>query len=609
MKRLKTLFILLISHFAVHGQYIILGKVSSSIGEPLIGASIVVKGTAQSTKADVDGLYRLQLPDAGSYLLQASLMGFSSIEKKVLLAGDSLVKVDFVLEAGVLLDEVVLSSRESSRRDRKLRKSRSKAKDVLTPTTLSLERAPRDFSESSPAPPKGVAVFERSDFADDALQAGTLTAGEIHDFSKWELWNDILETDLEAHQKEWGIYPSHRFMIQLTTEDGAPVRDAQVALYRGQDQVWQAHSDNTGKAELWTNLFERTTESPAGYRAKVLYEGQEYEIRDLQKFQQGINHLTLREPCDLPVQVDIMFVVDATGSMGDEIRYLQTELEDVMQRTQASNQDLALRLGSIFYRDQEDEYLTRKHDLTADVGSAINFIKTQGAEGGGDYPEAMDVALEEALEQVSWSDRALTKLLFLVMDAPPHQDAATVAKMHRLIESAAARGIRIVPVSGSGIDKSTEYLVRSMALATNGTYVFLTDHSGVGNPHLEPTTDSYDVEKFNDLLVRLIGQFTEVHACKEPIAIATPNPDQDPKEERQLHCYPNPTSGIFFIDLKSKPENLFLTDSAGKILMKIPATDPGTIEVNLANFPAGLYYVKEGGEETSATGRIVLNRL
>jgi hypothetical protein len=51
--------------------------------------------------------------------------------------------------------------------------------------------------------------------------------------------------------------------------------------------------------------------------------------------------------------------------------------------------------------------------------------------------------------------------------------------------------------------------MRFFAIATNGTYVFVTDHSGVGNPHLEPSVGEYTVEKLNDLMVRLINEFSE----------------------------------------------------------------------------------------------------
>src|SRR6185436_20046360 len=86
----------------------------------------------------------------------------------------------------------------------------------------------------------------------------------------------------------------------------------------------------------------------------------------------------------------------------------------------------------------------------------------------------------------------------------------------KLIMQATAKGIRIIPVTCSGIDKSTEYLLRSFALATNGTYVFLTDHSGIGYHHIEPTTDKYDVELLNDIFFRVIYNFSHTMECTPP---------------------------------------------------------------------------------------------
>lgn len=41
-------------------------------------------------------------------------------------------------------------------------------------------------------------------------------------------------------------------------------------------------------------------------------------------------------------------------------------------------------------------------------------------------------------------------------------------------------------------------------------YVFLTDDSGIGNDHLEPTPSDYKVEKLNNLIVRLIEKYAGV---------------------------------------------------------------------------------------------------
>ena len=71
----------------------------------------------------------------------------------------------------------------------------------------------------------------------------------------------------------------------------------------------------------------------------------------------------------------------------------------------------------------------------------------------------------------------------------------------------AEKGIRLIPLASSGVNTETEFLLRSWAVMTGGTYTFLTNHSGIGGDHLEPTIGEYEVEKLNDLLVRVIAEY------------------------------------------------------------------------------------------------------
>jgi Mg-chelatase subunit ChlD len=203
-----------------------------------------------------------------------------------------------------------------------------------------------------------------------------------------------------------------------------------------------------------------------------------------------------------------MFVVDATGSMGDEINYLKSELEDIVGRVQSSDNQEVIRLGMTFYRDHGDEYLVRNFDFKTDIKQIQADLNQQSAGGGGDFEEAVDEALDNAINQQQWSTTATTRLLFLILDAPPHHDLQRIKTMQKNIEAAAEKGIKIIPVVASGIDKNTEFLMRMTAQATNGTYVFLTDDSGVGNSHLKPTIGSYQVEYLNNLILRLIKKYS-----------------------------------------------------------------------------------------------------
>ena len=100
-------------------------------------------------------------------------------------------------------------------------------------------------------------------------------------------------------------------------------------------------------------------------------------------------------------------------------------------------------------------------------------------------------------------------LAFLLLDAPPHHNQEVMESIRKSIETYAANGIKLIPIAASGIDKNTEFLLRLMAIFTDGTYVFITNHSGIGNDHIEPTIGQYQVELLNELIVRLIGEYTE----------------------------------------------------------------------------------------------------
>ncbi|MBN2814590.1 MAG: VWA domain-containing protein, partial [Bacteroidales bacterium] len=204
-----------------------------------------------------------------------------------------------------------------------------------------------------------------------------------------------------------------------------------------------------------------------------------------------------------------LFVVDATGSMTDEIDYLKSELLDVINRVEDMNNELSLRIGSVFYRDEGDEYLTRVSPFSTNLNATLSFINDQHADGGGDYEEAVHTALNTAITQLSWSKNARARLLFLLLDAPPHLTLSIVSDLNNIIKTTAEKGIKIIPISASGINKDTEFLFRFFATATNGTYVFITNDSGIGGDHIEATVGDYEVELLNDLIVRLIAKYTE----------------------------------------------------------------------------------------------------
>ena len=335
-------------------------------------------------------------------------------------------------------------------------------------------------------------------------RAGLLTGGEWNDNDNFDFWADLLgqRSDWARYSDDWRLYSLNRTKVHITDENGN-AENVTVILSDDEKDIWTAVTDNTGTAYLFYSVDPKERQLPK--HISVLQNGQ-----SLGKFEfsgKSEAELVIKAETTPAKNLDLMFVIDTTGSMSDELSYLQAELTGVIDRV-TSDQQVTVRLCTEFYRDYTDDYTVRSGVFNFKISNEIQFLNDQYASGGGDYPEAVVEALETAIRNQNW-DSSATQLMFLVLDAPPHYTEENVAKLRELLADAAAKGIRIIPVAASGADEETEFLCRSFAVLTGGTYTFLTDDSGIGNSHLEPTVGYYQIEKLNDMLVRIIESYLE----------------------------------------------------------------------------------------------------
>ncbi len=113
------------------------------------------------------------------------------------------------------------------------------------------------------------------------------------------------------------------------------------------------------------------------------------------------------------------------------------------------------------------------------------------------------------LSELQWSKTAKGRIAFLTLDVPPYNNTYIKGELQEAIVAAAKRDIKIIPITASGIDIETDYLMRSFFIITNGTFVFITNDSGIENEHLEASVGAYQIDKLNYLLVRLISKYSE----------------------------------------------------------------------------------------------------
>jgi hypothetical protein len=469
---------------------------------------------------------------------------------------------------------------------------------------------------------------------------GVLTAGEVNDFSKWTMWQDIAANTLGALRDMWAIAPSGRYTLDLQNRSGLPTADAVVHLKRKDGTVlFSARTDNTGKAELWSTLDAKAERMRGQLVMDVEYNGLTTRVKHVTPFERSVNHLVLDVPCGRSDNVDVAFVVDATGSMQDELDFLTAEMNDIIFRSKRISDQLNFRFANVFYRDtgSTEAYATRCMDFSRVLSASVNFISDQAADGGGDTPEAVDLALDSAINHLSWSTDARARIIFLILDAGPHITPEVQQKMQALTKQAAAKGIRIVPITASGTGKATEYLMRTLALGTNGTYTFLTNHSGVGDDHIEPTTDHYDVESLNDLLVRVLKSYTYMPGCDQQIPeLELGYADSlvvDPITAQQVDStgsglinestglatdsatirwsyYPNPTSGIVNLTADVDIAELYVTDLSGKVMQVVKGLQAAkTVQIDLTAYATGIYLIRYPYGKAWLSGKVVLQRM
>lgn len=351
------------------------------------------------------------------------------------------------------------------------------------------------------------------------IQAGQLTAAEWSDLKNYNFYLSLFESSQTSANGIFSAYYNKGYfdtlnMVEVTVQNGDTLlKGASVELYSAnQNLIYQAKTNIKGVAYLFpqSNEVDSITEVVVKYGDNVVREDYEYSQSN------NVLVIEMGDTNTIKDIIEIMFVVDTTGSMGDEIDYLKAEIDYVISEVKTLNPNTTVRLALLFYRDISDEYITRYFDFTTDIEIQQRRLAEQTASGGGDFEEAVDVALDEAVSK-AWSDENTTKLLFHVLDAPPHYTKQNMTKYFQAIYNASKKGIHMVPVASSGIDKYTEYLLRNEAMMTGGTYVFLTDDSGIGEDHLEASVGEVVIEYLNNLLVRLINEYhTGVEGKKIP---------------------------------------------------------------------------------------------
>jgi hypothetical protein len=182
---------------------------------------------------------------------------------------------------------------------------------------------------------------------------------------------------------------------------------------------------------------------------------------------------------ETPPQVEVVFVLDTTGSMGGLLEGAKKKIWSIASEIARGKPSPRLKIGLVAYRDKGDVYVTKVTDLNEDLDKIYGELLAFRAEGGGDTPENVRQGLHDALTKIAWSkDRTTLRILFLVGDAPPHFDYQDVPKLEDICLSAVKAGI-IINTVRCGNDGECGRVWKEIADKSEGSFFSIDQTGGV----------------------------------------------------------------------------------------------------------------------------------
>jgi len=142
--------------------------------------------------------------------------------------------------------------------------------------------------------------------------------------------------------------------------------------------------------------------------------------------------------------VEVMFVLDTTGSMGGLIAAAKEKIWSIANTLSSADPAPDIKMGLVGYRDRGDQYITIVTKLSDDLDKVYSDLIQFQANGGGDGPESVNQALNDAVIKAEWNlDASVYRVIFLVGDAPPHMDYNDDVKFQDTCRVAAKKNIII----------------------------------------------------------------------------------------------------------------------------------------------------------------------
>ncbi len=321
-----------------------------------------------------------------------------------------------------------------------------------------------------------------------------------------------------------------RQFLVVQDKDGKPVPNCKISLHAGSRDV-SLVTMASGRALWFPHAYGATGKTKA-----VAQCGQDQVSATIDGQLDTVTKFVLDRQRELPARrtIDLAFVLDTTGSMSEEIDAVKHTIRTVADKLSTAQTDV--RIGLVEYKDRSDSVVTRTYPFSSNLRSFAHKIDGIVASGGGDLPEDMQRGVGEAIDKLQWKSDAVTRMVVVIADAPPHLDYQDETSFADSAKRAAARGIKLFTVSASGMNHTGQLVMRQMAQFTGASNMFVLrggagpQSVGAGDPESScgGTQVQYSSGKLDRLIVTKVRQeLASVDA--DPLRIAGRGKDESSK--------------------------------------------------------------------------------
>jgi hypothetical protein len=499
----------------------LVGKVTDKKGEPVSKANILIEETKFSTQSKKDGTYVIKHIPPGKYDVICRSSGFKTVKiTDVIIESKITTMLNFNLTR--LVEEVKETHKTTIKKEGEETRSGEKGDiDELLESTYEPEMKIKGTTTSPTTKDKEIRSGTEEEVSRPVEEMGVSDTKK--DDSK-EVIDTIEKTTLETYKSKVKassysglragfVDDNKQFNYFLNFLAKYRRRVVSLPIHITEEKLESGLSYADGRYLFFPTEYDKKIDE---YRLEVEYSGitEEVMIYRQGKRELDISIANIQKALADNIPLDILFVLDTTGSMGEEIERLRNSIEIINLNISEISPSPDIRYGLVLYRDISDAYNTKVIPLNDSLSEFQRQLSTVVSGGGGDGPENLQAALEDALTKITWRKNGV-RLAFIITDAPPHLDYEQDYTYVNAVHDAKRKGVKLFSIGTGGLPLSGEYVLRQISQYTFANYVFLTygekgeSEGGAPGSVSHHTGENFQTDKLEAIIIRKVKE--ELH--------------------------------------------------------------------------------------------------